>query len=141
MGLLEMSLHLINAVLQLQDLLEMLLAVMGEHVHGVSHDPYNLVHHFSQLLLGRRTELDILLPALNGCVCHILRMVSDSLNIVHHMEKAADALDIINGQRALVDGDQIIRDGVVHIINMFFHPVDLCDLLLIHCDQRIHRSV
>ena len=72
---------------------------------------------------------------------HIFRMVTDSFYIVYYMEKGADTLLILNRKGCLVNFYQIIGDGMVQEINIFFHRIYSINILFIQSYQCIHGTV
>ena len=68
-------------------------------------------------------------------------MVTDTLDIVHHMEQGTQTVQVLDGQRGLVDLYQIVRDGMVQEVDIFLYLVDLLNVLFIQRDQGIHGTV
>ena len=68
-------------------------------------------------------------------------MVTDTLDIVHHMEQGTQTVQVFDGQRGLVDLHQIIRDGMIQEVDIFLYLVDLLNVLFIQRDQGIHGTV
>ncbi len=68
-------------------------------------------------------------------------MVTDPFDIVDHMEQRTDASAVINGQSHLANPNQIIRDGVIHKIDLLFHRIDFLNLAFVQADQRVKCPV
>ena len=100
-------------------------------------------HHFNGCL---RHLVDMrVVTARTGQICYNLRniacLVTDTLDIVHHMEQGTQTVQVFDGQRGLVDLYQIVRDGMVQEIDIFLYLVDFLDVLFIQRDQGIHGTV
>ena len=104
------------------------------HVAGGPHH----VQQLSQLHLGLPADGDTRLLSMSGRVRHVLRMIPDSLDVVHHMEDGAQALQILYGQSGLVDLHQVVRDGMVQKVDVLLYLIDLFDILLVQRDQGVH---
>ena len=58
-------------------------------------------------------------------------MVTDTFDIVHHVEQSAQTVQVFDGQRRLVDLHQIIRNGMVQEVDIFLYLVDFLNVFFI----------
>ena len=137
MFLLQFAFLLVYLILQSNDLLHMGFIALGEHFYSITDDLVDHFQHISQFLLGFLTDGNAFFLTLSGSIRHVLRMVTDTLDIVHHMEQGTQTVQILDGQCGLVDLYQIVRDGMVQEIDIFLYLVDLLNVLFIQRDQGI----
>ena len=68
-------------------------------------------------------------------------MIADPLDIIDHMKKGAQALQVLNGQCGLVDLNQVVGNGMVQKVDILLHLIDFLDILLVQCDKGVHGTV
>ena len=117
------------------------LITLGKHFYGITDDLIDHLQHVSQFLLGFLADGYSFFLTLSCGIRYILRMVTDTLDIIHHMEQSTQTVQVFDGQCRLVDLHQIIRNGMVQEVDIFLYLVDFLNIFFIQCDQGIHGTV
>ena len=107
-----LHIYLLLKLLHKSDLL-IHIPIAGKTVHGILHGLIHKPQKLTHLALGILGKVYPLLLSLPCGIRHILRMISDALYIIGHMEKRADLTSVIHRQVHLPDLNEIINNGTV----------------------------
>ena len=88
MIILKLTLHAIDLILKIKDLLQMFLAVVAEHIECQRKDLAGVFQHLLQFLLRICRKAKLLINAGLCKICDILCVISDPLNIIDYMEQS-----------------------------------------------------
>ena len=138
MGFLQIPFHLVDTVFQIQNFLQMLLTVIRKHINGIIGDFNNPMKHFQKLCFCFFAEGNVFFFSQHCWVSSIFCVVTNSFNIIYHMEQTAYIFHIIHRKRALTDFHQIVGNGMVHVINLFLCFINLLYSLILRLHQNIY---